>query len=218
MFARVSICVFVHYFIFVHFTPRACACACTCTCRDKLVIRYGYGSEALNSVLQEAVDRGIVYLSDDDARPLGSTSPITCIWDDSGAGDAAEQLEHELAVRRGGLRRMAADPGAALRPGTPHALLGEVFVPLYLHHRFQVQCTAHAVGGENYRFSVVPEPPSVSAVSADFQRAALRALIACIEPSELRVPSSISSYMMPRPYGYQNSVENDNRELIVGYE
>ena len=96
------------------------------------MIRYGYGSEALNSVLQEAVDRGIVYLSDDDARPLGSTSPITCIWDDSGAGDAAEQLEHELAVRRGGLRRMAADPGAALRPGTPHMRFWAKYSFLYI--------------------------------------------------------------------------------------
>ena len=78
-------------------------------------------------------------------------------------------------------------------------------------------CTAKQIGGLNYRFAVAPEPPTVDPVDAADQRDALRALLAALEPSELRVPLSIAQFITPRPFGYEASYQNDLRELFVGY-
>ena len=190
---------------------------------DKLAIRYGYTQydspeaerEGLAAILQEAADGGYLFLSDDDARPGGASNPESCLWDDGRS--TIEAIEHELAVRRAALRKMAKDPLGALRPGRPHALLQETFVPLYLHHRYQALCTAKQIGGQRYSFAVAPEASTVEVVSATDQRAALQALLVALQPAELEVPSSISRFITPRPFGFESGYQNDLRELFVGY-
>ena len=75
---------------------------------DILAIRYGYTqfdndtdtseSESekigLQGILDDATNAGIMFLSDDDARPGGATNPDSCLWDDG--ADSVKQLQHEM--------------------------------------------------------------------------------------------------------------------------
>ena len=49
-----------------------------------------------------------------------------------------------MAVRRASLSRFGEQ---AIKRGQPMALMEEVLVPLYLHHRYQIEAAASAVGG-----------------------------------------------------------------------
>src|SRR5258708_2423610 len=75
---------------------------------DKVAIDYGYRQFApdvkgeaeqaeLNKILAGADKAGQVFLTDEDARPLGSASPQAHLWD-NGADPAAE-LQRVLTVR-----------------------------------------------------------------------------------------------------------------------
>lgn len=63
---------------------------------DKVAITYGYRdfadgtneTQALDKILGDAFSRGLLYLTDQDARPLGSASPIAHLWD-VGSNDIA---------------------------------------------------------------------------------------------------------------------------------
>ena len=68
----------------------------------------------MQSILDEAIEKNLLFLTDDDSLPQG-THPDVCIWDDG--SDPIRQLDHEMKVRRGALKKMAQDPIAAIRPG-----------------------------------------------------------------------------------------------------
>jgi hypothetical protein len=61
---------------------------------DKTAITYGYRdfpagtneTQALDKVLDDAFASGLLYLTDQDARPMGSASPIAHLWD-TGSND-----------------------------------------------------------------------------------------------------------------------------------
>jgi hypothetical protein len=105
-----------------------------------------------------------------------------------------------LAVRRASMERFGEQ---AIRRGQPMALIEEVLVPLYLHHRYQVEAAASAVGGINYIYAMRGDGRDpVKPVAARQQRAALDALIASLRPSELALPSSVLNSIPPRPSGF----------------
>jgi len=60
---------------------------------DKVSIRWGYGDSPAG-VLEEAAKRNLIFLTDQDARPLGSAHPATHMWD-SGA-NAVDELNRLL--------------------------------------------------------------------------------------------------------------------------
>ena len=83
------------------------------------------------------------------------------------------------------------------------ATLEEALVPLYLHHRYQVDAAASAIGGSEFVYAMrgdgrVP----VSPVPADAQRAALSALIGTLAPAELAISPELLTLIPPRPAGY----------------
>ena len=58
------------------------------------------------------------------------------------------------------------------------ASLHEVLVPLYLHHRFQVEAAAKLVGGVNYDYSMLGDRRQLpQRVQGSLQREALDALL-----------------------------------------
>jgi hypothetical protein len=88
------------------------------------------------------------------------------------------------------------------------AEMEEVLVPLYLHHRYQVESTASALGGLHYIYAMRGDGRQPTGpVPAAEQRAALRALMATLKPSALAVPSSVIRSLPPRPSGYGSSRE-----------
>ena len=183
---------------------------------DKVAIAYGYqdfpaGTDvpvALDTLLAHARGRGIAFLTDQDARPTGSAHPQTHLWDNG--TDAAAELERMLAVRRAALDRFGA---AAIRRGMPLATLEEALVPLYLHHRYQVEAAAKVVGGEYYTYALRGDGQEpLRAVPAAEQQHALRALLATLDPAALALPRSILALIPPRPYTYPA-----HRELFDRY-
>jgi hypothetical protein len=83
------------------------------------------------------------------------------------------------------------------------ALLEEVLVPLYFHHRYQVEAAVKVVGGQYYTYAVRGDGQEpVHPVPAAEQRRALRAVLATISPTELAFSKTILAKIPPRPSGF----------------
>jgi hypothetical protein len=183
---------------------------------DKLAVRYGYArpdsgeteTELLERVVQEGQDRGLLFVTDRDARPAGAAHPQGNLWDNG--SDVVADLQREMEVRRVALERFDA---RTIPAGEPMAELEEVLVPLYLRHRFQVEGTVKAVGGVTYDYALRGDADArlPERVPADQQRAALDALLATVTPEALAVPEAVRSMIPPRPPGSPAS-----RELFDG--
>jgi hypothetical protein len=169
---------------------------------DKVAIRYGYSdyasgtdeTAALQQVLNEAWAKDLRYMTNQDT----SANPRVDQW--SNGTDPAAELTRMLGVRRASMERFGVQ---AIKRGQPMALMEEVLVPLYLHHRYQVEAAASAVGGIHYIYAMRGDGrEAVKPVAARDQRAALDALIASIRPSELALPSGVLASIPPRPPGF----------------
>jgi hypothetical protein len=101
----------------------------------------------------------------------------------------------------------------AIRNGRPMATIEEVLVPLYMHHRYQTESTATAVGGVAYTYAMRGDGLTpMWRVPADEQNRALDALMRTLSPSELVLPRSVIEAIPPRPPGWGR-----NRELFPRY-
>jgi Met-zincin len=179
---------------------------------DKVTIAWGYqhfppGTDeraALAGILDEAWARDVRYMTNQD---LGA-HPRVNQW--SNGADAAAELTRMLAVRRAALTRFGEQ---AIRRGTPMALLEETLVPLYLHHRYQVEATTSVLGGQHFIYALRGDgrEPTRWASAAE-QKAALDAIIAALAPAELRLPDALLKVIPPRPDGYDT-----HRELFPRY-
>jgi len=167
---------------------------------DEIAIRYGYSDfpegtdeeEALDAILQEGIAEGTTF------RPNQGVHPQTGLWDNG--SDLAAELNRMMDVRRVALDRFGA---ANIRTGEPVAMMEDVFVPLYLHHRYQVEAAANVLGGQYYTFALRGDGQTpMRPVPADEQRVALDALLRTLRPDELAVPESVRDNLPPRPGGY----------------
>ena len=183
---------------------------------DKQAVRYAYSqfpagadeAAELEAIVRDGIDRGLLYVTDEDARPSGAAHPLSNLWDNG--SDPVEELHHTLRVRRIALDRFGEDNLAA---GRPMAHLEEVLVPLYLHHRYQLDAAVKSVGGATYRYGMRGDgQPGVEAIPAERQRAALAAVLEGLEPFALDLPENVLAVMAPRPDG-----ERPNRELFRGH-
>ena len=128
----------------------------------------------------------------------------------SNGTDPAAELNRMMEVRRAALSRFGEN---AIRKGWPMATMEEVLVPLYLHHRYQVEAAASAVGGMHYIYALRGDNrEAVRAVPAAEQSAALDAVLATLRPAALRLPESVIRSLPPRPPGLERT-----RELFPRY-
>jgi len=182
---------------------------------DKVAITWGYQdfapgvnqAAALEEILGAARGRGIAFLTDQDARPTGSAHPQTHLWDNG--VNAADELDRVMTVRRAALTRFGE---RAIRQGSPMATLEEAFVPLYLHHRYQVEAAVKVIGGQWYTYAMRGDGQEpLHAVSAADQNRALDAVLETISPQALAIPRAILAVIPPRPSGYP-----EHQELLDG--
>lgn len=177
---------------------------------DVLAVRWGYGifppaveADSLAAIVRDGLDRGLIFLSDNDARPEGASDPSTNLWDDG--ADALGFLERQLAVRESALRTFGLQ---SLMPGEPVALLQERFSPLYLYHRFAVNAAAKALGGVQYRFALPGDgQDATTPVPTATQQRALQLLAGALAPEVLAIPDSVVRLFAPRPFGYEPAAE-----------
>ncbi len=173
---------------------------------DKVAVDYGYrqfapGADAaagLEKILIDARSRGLGYLTDQDARPLGSAHPATHLWDNG--SNAVDEFQRVLTVRAAALARFGEN---AIPRGRPLATLEETLVPLYLAHRYQLEAASKVIAGTTYTYALrgdgqVPLIP----VPAAEQRRAVAAVLAAVKPDTLALPPSLLSLIPPRPPGY----------------
>jgi hypothetical protein len=177
---------------------------------DKFAARYSYAQfpaganedAELYKIVSDGIRSGMLFLGDQDARPANAANRLANLWDNG--PDPVATLRHEMRVRRIGLNQFGV---RNIPVGTPMAQLENVFLPLYLHHRYQLTAAAKAVGGVDYTHAVRgpagPEPsPVAGIVPAAEQREALKAVLETLDPKELVVPDNILSLMPPTAYGY----------------
>lgn len=182
---------------------------------DKVAIDYGYREfdrdghpvedpAALNKILSDSEKTGLIYITDEDARPLGSAHPHAHLWDNG--TDPAAELNRVLKVRAAALARFGPD---AIQEGMPLAQLEDTLVPLYLFHRYQTEAASKEIGGLDYRYNVRGDGQMLpKIVSPDDQRAALDAVLKTLSPATLTLPDSILKYLPPRPPGLPRSEES----------
>jgi hypothetical protein len=178
---------------------------------DKVAITYGYAefpaakeSADLADVLLQAQKQGLYFITDEDARPLGSAHPHAHLWDNG--PDPAAELDRVLAVRAAALRSFG--PGA-IPVGTPMSQLADVLVPLYLMHRYQTEATAKEIGGLDYRYALRGDGQEVTAiVPAADQRKALTAVLRTLTPETLALPEPLLRLLPPVAPGYARTRES----------
>src|ERR1051326_8788790 len=168
---------------------------------DLFSIKYPYGQFANDEELDRFVREEApthLYINDPHARPVSAAHPLASVWD--APGDPIAALRHESEVRRialsqFGLRNLAV--------GEPLSSLEEKLVPLFLHHRYQLEAAAKSIGGIDYTYSVkengaiVPQPVR-HIVTPERQRDAMAAVLSTLEPSFLEIPQRILNLIPPR--------------------
>jgi hypothetical protein len=179
---------------------------------DKVSIAFGYqdfpsGTDehaALNKILMDAFGRGLRYLTDQDARPAGSSSSLAHLWD-SGT-NAVDELNRLMQVRGAALKRFGE---SNIREGAPLATLEDVLVPLYMLHRYQVEAASKLVGGMDYTFALRGDGQTPTQIVAPAeQRRALAAVLATLKPDVLALPEPLLKMIPPRPPDYERGREH----------
>ena len=178
---------------------------------DKLAITYGYGQPApnqteeefLEKTLQDTYAAGFEFITDSDSRNISGVHPRSHLWDNGTS--APEELKRMLRLRESRMKTFGLN---AIKSGTPQATLEEVFVPLYLMHRYQLEATSKLVGGLDYTYKIKGDNQSAHHwIPAKDQNEALDALLLSISPAQLEVPEHILALIPPRPYGYGKNRE-----------
>ena len=179
---------------------------------DKTAIDYGYRQfppkvdehAELNKILTASEKTGMVFMTDEDARPFSSASPIDHLWDNG--TDPAAELERILTIRKAALARFGEN---AIKPGEPMAQLEDTLVVLYLLHRYQAEAAIKMIGGLNYRYSLRGDGQALPEIVplAD-QNRAIAAVLKTLEPETLTLSESLLKIMPPRPPGLARTRES----------
>jgi hypothetical protein len=179
---------------------------------DKVSITFGYrefppGTDEyaeLNKIISDALGRGLRFLTDQDARPPGSSSSLAHLWD-SGS-NAVDELNRLMQVRAAALRRFGENN---IHPGAPLSTMEDALVPIYLLHRYQVEAASKSIGGMNYTFALRGDGQTPLQILAPAeQRSALTAVLATLQPEVLALPESLLNIIPPRVPDYERGREH----------
>jgi hypothetical protein len=178
---------------------------------DKVAIAFGYQDflagvdekKSLNDVLQAAMSRGLIFVTDQDARPTGGAHPMAHLWDNG--PNAVDELANVMQIRARALARFGE---RNIRDGAPLATLEEALAPMYMYHRYQTEAVAKLVGGLNYNYAARGDgQKATEMIPAAEQRRALEALLRTLQPEVLALPERVLQLIPPRAYGYDRSRE-----------
>ncbi|HWK05280.1 MAG TPA: zinc-dependent metalloprotease [Puia sp.] len=176
---------------------------------DKVAITLAYkqfpantdDKKELDKLVHDYMNKGLRFLTDQDARPASSAHPATHLWDNG--VNAVDELQRVMKIRAVILKDFTEKK---IPVGAPMATLEEVFVPMYMFHRYQVEAASKSLGGVDYTYALRGDgqQPNIL-VSAKEQRRALDALLATITPAALALPSRVVDLIPPRPFGFNEN-------------
>ena len=179
---------------------------------DKVAINYGYRQfsdpslerAGLDAILSDATKSGLVYITDEDARPPGGAHPFAHLWDNG--SDAADELTRIMKIRSIALARFGEN---AIPSGEPLATLEDTLAPLYLMHRYQTEAATKIIGGLDYRYQLRGDGQmNATIVSPDEQRKALRAVLNTLSVETLTLPEALLKLFPPRPPDFERTRES----------
>lgn len=189
---------------------------------DKVSVAYSYQdfpegtdeNNALKEILQKAFDRGLQYISDQDARPMGSAHIKAHLWDNGTS--ASEELEHVLKLRKLAINYFSEDN---IRTYEPYSVLEDVFVPLYFLHRYQTEAAVKVIAGLDYNYAIkdggqlIVEPAKNEA-----QKKALTSVIQTLDAETLMIPEDKLKLFPPRAFGYKRTRESFKGKTGVAFD
>ena len=179
---------------------------------DKVAITYAYkeyapGTDvraASDQLLRSATERGLLFISDADARPQGSAHPLAHLWDNG--ANPVDELDRMMKVRAAVLARFGE---RNIRPGQAMSSLGDVLVPAYLLHRYQTEAAAKVIGGAYYTYALRGDGQKVlQRAPAAEQRRALKAVLATISPEALTLPAGVLDLIPPPAFEHERTRED----------
>ncbi|MCH8979928.1 MAG: zinc-dependent metalloprotease [Armatimonadetes bacterium] len=178
---------------------------------DKHAVKWMYSEFApgadeeaeLERIVRDGRRRGLLFLSDQDARSASSADPRANLWDNG--SNAVDGLRETMAVREIALKNFSREN---LPDGEPLSTIQEVFVPIFLFHRYQIDAAAKAIGGVYYAHTVNGDGVRpFTHVPGREQREALQALLDCLDSEFLTVPTHVVQLIGPRGFGVGGSRE-----------
>ena len=189
---------------------------------DKISVAYGYQDfpkgtnekEALEEIIQDGIRRGYTFITDQDARPLGSAHPTAHLWDNG--KDPVSELQNLMAVRKVALDNFGENN---IRMGQPYSDIEDVLVPIYFLHRFQIEGAAKVVGGLNFTYALRGDGQMVTEfLDPKFQMEALDGLIGTLQPDALTLREELLQLIPPRASGRGRTRESFNSRTSVTFD
>ena len=171
---------------------------------DKLAVRYAYEqfpeaadeAEELARIVQESLDSGLLFMAHNNNNFVGAGHQFASVWDNG--SNLVDHLKHEIEVRRIGLETFGE---AVIRNGEPLSDLESVLLPLYMHHRFQLNSAAQSIGGADYRYALRGDGQiPFSIIEGEEQRDALETVLSTLTVDFLALPGSILQKLPPAAY------------------
>lgn len=189
---------------------------------DKVTVAYSYGDSGaeqtekdyLNSILKQAQDDGLQFISDADARPQGGAHAYAHLWDNGKS--ASEELNRVLELRQAAISNFSEDN---IKTGEAYSVLEDVFVPLYFFHRYQTEATVKLIGGLDYNYATkASDLKLVEGLSKSDQKKALKASLKTLDAETLAIPERILDLFPPRAFGYSRSRESFKSNTGVSFD
>ncbi|MEJ2112639.1 MAG: zinc-dependent metalloprotease, partial [Flavobacteriaceae bacterium] len=189
---------------------------------DKVTVAYSYSEfkdtvdkkQALNSILMNAENNGLRFISDRDARAKNGAHAYGHLWDNGKS--ASKGLDDVLKVREKAISNFSRDN---IREGEAYSTLEDVFVPLYFFHRYQTEAACKIIGGLDYNYAIKGDDELiVETVESKIQRETLASLIKTISAKTLAIPESKLKLFPPRVYGSSITRESFKGRTGVAFD
>ncbi|NKB32714.1 MAG: hypothetical protein GKR91_06415 [Pseudomonadales bacterium] len=186
---------------------------------DKLSVRYAYEQfsadadeeEELQKIVQESIDRGLLFMAHNNNNFVGAGHQYASVWDNG--ENLVDHLKHEIQVRQIGLERFGE---SVIRDGEPLSSLENVLLPLYMHHRFQLNSAAQSIGGADYSYAMRGDGQTpFTIIDGAEQRDALETVLSTLSVDFLALPIDILARIPPSAYRYNQGEPFPGRTGIL---
>ena len=178
---------------------------------DKFAAIWLYGDlsdDEREAVVQSALERGLAYVADSDARSVGTAHPLGNVWDNG--ADPVKALQDTMEVRKLALDNFGAD---RIQPGQSMSDLNKVIVPIYLYHRYQTAAAAKYIGGMRFNYGLNGDGQGAAEILSPYdQRRGLNAVLSTLDPKALDIKDDTLALLTPSLVSY--SIADSDRELF----
>ena len=189
---------------------------------DKVTVAYSYSvfndsineKKALQSILENAQNEGLRFITDSDARAEGGAHAFAHLWDNGKI--ASDELINVLNVRKKAISNFSIDN---IKAGEPYSVLEDVFVPLYFYHRYQTEAATKLIGGLNYNYAVKGDGQIITEWIEDSQQyKALQVVLRTLSVNELAIPIEKLNLFPPRAFNYERTRESFKSQAGVAFD